>query len=150
MLEAMLEEAATLTLEGDDVVVTFSPGAEAVRRMFERDDTVAFVKGLAVEAFGAPLGLRFETAAPAPAPEPIGATVPRETSLSAPSRPSQSQAGDAAPSRQQLFDGARRDPAIQRLLREFGAQIVDVRPLELPRNESSPVEDLPGSGEEIA
>ncbi|HEX6850881.1 MAG TPA: DNA polymerase III subunit gamma/tau [Candidatus Polarisedimenticolaceae bacterium] len=148
MLEAMLEEAATLRLEGDDVVVAFSPGAEAVRRMFERDDTVAFVRQLAVEVFGSSLGLRFESG-------DVAAAVPASASATAgpaasPTVSPDETSSDPAPTRQQLFDGARRDPSIQRLLREFGAQIVDVRPLELPRAEPSLGEDLPGAGEENA
>jgi hypothetical protein len=146
MLEAMLEEAATLRLEGDDVVVSFAPGAEAVRRMFERDDNVAFVKGLAAQVYGAALDLRFEAGAaavPAAAPPPTATPTARpDTTDVAPSDPSLT--------RQQLFDGARRDPSIQRLLREFGAQIVDVRPLELPRAEPTPGDELGGPGEENA
>jgi DNA polymerase-3 subunit gamma/tau len=150
MLEAMLEEAATLTLQDDDVVVSFSPGAEAVRRMFERDDTVAFVKSLAVEVFGAPLGLRFESGVPSTAKEPPRGTATPTAPVTSPNESFDNAAVDPAPSRQQLFDGARRDPSIQRLLREFGAQIVDVRPLELPRPEPSIGEDVAGTGEENA
>ena len=143
MLEAMLEEAATLRLDGDDVVVAFSPGAEAVRRMFERDDNVAFVRGLAGKVFGATTGIRFEDApVAAVAGGPPGATAtPSTVSV---------DAGAPAPGlgRQQLFDAARRDPAIQRLLREFGAQIVDVRPLELPQGEPQLGEEVGGAGEE--
>jgi len=40
----------------------------------------------------------------------------------------------------ELLEKARHEPGVERLLREFGAQVIDIRPLDAPR----PVEAEPG------
>ena len=63
VLEAMLEEAGAVRYEEGAVVLAFPPGAEAVRRMFEREDTLSFVRSAARELWGEEVPVRVETAA---------------------------------------------------------------------------------------
>ncbi len=54
--------------------------------------------------------------------------------------------GDA-PDRRKLIEMARKDPGVAKLLHEFGAQIVEIKPLELavPGNDS--IQDAPEESE---
>lgn len=115
MLEAMIEEAGTVRYEAGAVVLAFPPGAEAVRRMFEREDTLSFVRTAARDLWGEEVPIRVETAA---------------ATEEAPAAPKASFPTPGPTGREELFDRVRKDPSVRMLLTEFGAQIVDVRPLE--------------------
>ncbi|HZN55889.1 MAG TPA: DNA polymerase III subunit gamma/tau, partial [Candidatus Polarisedimenticolaceae bacterium] len=109
MLGAMLEQARGIVVDGGSLVVSFGDGESGVARMLGQADNVRAIEAIAGEALGRPLSLRISG----------GATEPR-------SAPSSEPGGDAAV--QSLSERARKDPAVARLLREFGAQVVDVKP----------------------
>ena len=121
MLGAILERAATIVVDGGTLVVSFGPADAGMRRMLSGDENVRSIVEIAGQALGRPLSLRVASgteggpAAPAP-PAPV----------SAPSRPTPESADE---SRHALTERARKDPVVSRLLTEFGAQVVDVRPL---------------------
>jgi DNA polymerase-3 subunit gamma/tau len=121
MLGAVLERAATLVVDGGALVVTFGPSDSGMRRMLTGDDNVRSIETIAAQALGRPLALRVlgsDDVAGAGPGEPLpGRAVP-----------GQAQDG-AAESLHDLTQRARKDPAVSRLLTEFGAQVVDVRPL---------------------
>ncbi len=126
MLGAMLERAVAILVDGGTLVVTFGPPDAGVRRVLVTDDNVRSVEAIATQTLGRPLALRVEvssetvTARPV-APGPALAATGPTTSRPAP--------GGAEESRQALTERARNDPGVSRLLTEFGAQVVDVRPL---------------------
>ena len=121
MLGAVLERAGALAVDGATLVVTFGPSDVGMRRMLMGDDNVRSIETIAAQALGRPLTLRVLASS-----EGAGAGLPE--SLPSPSGQTQAQDG-AAESLHELTQRARKDPAVSRLLNEFGAQVVDVRPL---------------------
>jgi len=126
MLGAMLERAAAIVVDGGTLIATFAASDAGVRRVLVTDDNVRSIEAIATQTLGRPLALRVEvssgtvTARPAPPGPATAATGP------AAARPS-TEGGEE--SRQALTERARKDPGVSRLLTEFGAQVVDVRPL---------------------
>jgi DNA polymerase-3 subunit gamma/tau len=121
MLGAVLERATTLVVDGGTLVVTFGPSDSGMRRMLAGDDNVRSIETIAAQALGRPLALRV-----------LGADEGSGVGLAEPlaSRAGPGQPQDSAvESPHELAQRARKDPAVSRLLTEFGAQVVDVRPL---------------------
>jgi DNA polymerase-3 subunit gamma/tau len=121
MLGAVLERAATLVVDGGTLVVTFGPSDSGMRRMLTGDDNVRSIETIAAQALGRPLALRVlgpdegaGVGLAGPPPSRVGPGQPQDA---------------AAESLHELTQRARNDPAVSRLLTEFGAQVVDVRPL---------------------
>ena len=125
MLGGFLEKAATIVVDGGVLSVAFGPSDSGLQRLLMTDDNVRSVEAIAVKTFGRPLSLRV--------------TASSETSLP-------SARSDGEESRQELTDRAKKDPTVARLLTNFGAQIVDVRPLRASKDEG----DAPGPSEEGA
>ena len=126
MLGALLQRAAAIVVDGGALVVTFGPSDAGMRRMLLGDDHARAIQEIAAQTFGRPLVLRVEGSS-----EGIEA----EAGASDPVSPAANPAATQPPqdgteeSRHQLTERARKDPAVSRLLTEFGAQVVDVRPL---------------------
>ena len=134
MTDAMLD-AAAIEWVGDEIRIAFPPESDAVGRQMTRKESIDLLESVAAEAAGtrmrvvvsagprartapAPPGVRTETHGPAPsAPEPPDSPGPPDSS---------------DPNRDQLLKGAKREPGISKLLKEFGANIVDIRPLAPP------------------
>jgi DNA polymerase-3 subunit gamma/tau len=121
MLGAILQRASAVVVDGGTLVVTFGPADSGMVRMLAGDDNARSIEAIAGEALGRPLGLRVrgsdETASP-----PAGTAAP-DSGVPRPPR------DDGAESRLELTDRAKKDPVVSRVLSEFGAQVVDVRPL---------------------
>ncbi len=73
---------------------------------------------------------------------------PPNAELAAPPKPPATESArgktphGAQPSRNELLEQARKEPGVKKLLREFGAQVVDIRPLEIHTPEpATDVED---------
>jgi DNA polymerase-3 subunit gamma/tau len=140
MLGAVLEQAAAVVIDGGSLCVMFGPGDDGLRRMLSSDDNTRAIESLAAQALGRPISLLLSgpreerapiatTGFPGVPDEPAGPALPTNRSAS----------GDEADSKVQLMERARNDPAVRRLLREFGAQIIDVRPLRArPEDEGPP------------
>jgi DNA polymerase-3 subunit gamma/tau len=111
MLGAILERAVAVIVDGGTLVVTFGTSDTGVRRMLMTDDNVRSIEAIAAAALGRPLALRV-----------AGSSEGVATGVG----PSLSGTDE---SRQALTERALKDPAVSRLLKEFGAQVVDVRPL---------------------
>ena len=109
MLGAILEQAGSIVVEGGSLLVTFGESGAGVARMLAQAENVRAIEAIAAEALGRPLTLRVAGGAP---PE----------AAAAPAGPRR----DESPL--DLNERARKDPGVARLLREFGAQVVDVRP----------------------
>lgn len=140
MLAAALDRAASVAVVADRLVVTFEPATDAVRKVVERGESLTAIAQVAGEAFGRRLDVRLESAAAPAGPVTTGS----------PSEPPRVSAGDTgaagprasaepptstgqAPDRLSLLDRARSEPGVRKLLAEFGAQVVDIRPLEAAR-----------------
>jgi hypothetical protein len=121
MLGAILQRASAVVVDGGTLVVTFGPADSGMVRMLAGDDNARSIEAIAGEALGRPLGLRVrgsdETAS-----APAGTAAP-DSGVPRPPR------DDGAESRLELTDRAKKDPVVSRVLSEFGAQVVDVRPL---------------------
>jgi DNA polymerase-3 subunit gamma/tau len=127
MLGAMLEQAASIHIDGGSLRITFGPGDDGLRRMLASDDNTRAIERLATETFGRPLVMRVVGVGDgAERPVPAVLATPLE-------------------SRQQLIDRAGRDPDVRRLLHEFGAQIIDARALSPTDDEerSTTAEETP-------
>jgi hypothetical protein len=125
MLGGFLEKAATIVVDGGALSVTFGPSDAGIQRLVMTEDNVRSVEAIAATTLGRPLKLR----------------VSGSSETSAPSARS-----DGEESRQELTDRAKKDPTVARLLTNFGAQIVDVRPLRTSKDEG----DALGQNEEGA
>lgn len=129
MLGAILERATAIVVDGGSLVVTFGPSDAGMRRMLLSEDNVRSIEGIAGQTLGRPLGLRVSGSNDgpgnlSPAPTPSHTEAPRD-------------GDDAGETTQALNERARKDPGVKRLLTEFGAQVVDVRPLR------PAIEDVP-------
>jgi hypothetical protein len=107
--------------------------------MLSGDDHTRALEALAAKTLGRPLSLRIAGAPDKPPPESARSSNPLADEPAA--RPTPSTPGPEADgaSRLQLMERARQDPGVQRVLREFGAQIIDVRPLRVSSDEDRPV-----------
>jgi len=97
-----------------------------VHRVFVTDDNVRSIEAIAAQTLGRPLSLRVDVSSEPVSDDrvtvgPAGAVA---VSIAPPAPPPGSEE-----SRQALTERARKDPGVSRLLTEFGAQVVDVRPL---------------------
>jgi DNA polymerase-3 subunit gamma/tau len=127
MLGAMLQRAAAVIVDGGTLVVTYGPSDSGVRRMLTGDENVRSIEQLAAQTLGRPLALR----------------VSESTGGAAPAALSQTGADE---SKQNLTERARKDPAVNRVLTEFGAQIVDVRPLRPGSADAEPTLSVEENG----
>jgi DNA polymerase-3 subunit gamma/tau len=137
MLGAMLERAATIVVDGGVLVVTFGAAETGVRRVLVTEDNVRSIEAIAAQTLGRPLALRVEMSSPTVVSGSIASGPPAAGPgpLASPPPPT-----GAEESRQALTDRARKDPGVSRLLTEFGAQVVDVRPLRPgPDEDGSPL-----------
>jgi DNA polymerase-3 subunit gamma/tau len=146
MLAAAFDQAASVVLEGGTVVVDFGPAAEALKRILEGPDMRAEIERSASEIAGFPVrlvvagevGRSGGQAAPPPPPQPAAGS--RRAPHSSAPRPGSEPASSTA-----IENIAQREPGLRSLLREFGAQVLDVRsfsPAE-PGGAIAPLDDSP-------
>jgi DNA polymerase-3 subunit gamma/tau len=154
MLGVVLEDASRISLDGGTLAIRFESGKEAMIRQIERKDSVDLLQRHAARLTGGPVRLHIG-AEPVPtgaedAPHPGAASVrPPARESGTPSRERRTARPPQREPRSALLDRARQDPGVQKLLREFGAQVVDIRPLEaapgpvLLKNEVDTSEETP-------
>ena len=126
MLGALLERAVAVLVDGGTLVVTFGAADTGMRRVLMTEDNVRSIEAIVAEALGRPLTLRAAESSESIATRPKAPTAATATTGPRAERPS---SGGTDESRQALTERALKDPAVSRLLKEFGAQVVDVRPL---------------------
>lgn len=131
MLAALLEQAESIAIDGGSLAVTFGPGGEGLRRMLAGDGNAKAIEEIAAATFGRPLALAVAGPADGAAPPRRDLKPAAGASIEKPAAPAApvSLPADDGDSRGALNERARRDPAVSRVLREFGAQIIDVREL---------------------
>jgi hypothetical protein len=107
---------------------------ESLGRQLGRKDNLEILVRLAMRVAGRPVRILIESGedtavADEPAPPPGVRPAPAERR-----RPLRgaAHATAAAPADETLLAKATSEPGVKKLLREFGAQVVDIRPLEPP------------------
>src|SRR5262249_9922155 len=103
------------------LAVSFAASDAGLRRLLAADEHARAIESIAQTTFGRPLALRVFGP---PEGGPTGATVTSPQPAGTPATTNR-----AEESRQELTDRAKKDPTVNRVLNEFGAQVVDVRPL---------------------
>ncbi|NIM02042.1 MAG: DNA polymerase III subunit gamma/tau [Acidobacteria bacterium] len=145
MIGAILEQANAILLDGQALVVSFGKEDAVVAERLRDAETVDLLRQAAERISGAQVNIRIESdggpeaTAEQPAPPKPAApdTVAPETAASKPKTRAR-----ARPGRDELLEQARSEPGVKKLLREFGAQVVDIRPLEVATPEpAADVED---------
>jgi hypothetical protein len=115
MLGALLEKTATIAIDGSAIVIGFGASDGGMRRMLLAADNLRSIEQIATKTFGRALAVKV--------------LEPDERDAAA-ARPSASPSAVAkGESQQELAERARKDPVVRRLISEFGASVVDVRPL---------------------
>ncbi len=134
MLDAILDEAASLRWDADGVRIGFAPSRGAFLRQLERPEAAAALRAAAAQVAGGPVPvhLALATSEDNPASRPLpgrpeAPPAPAPAGPSTPPRPEHAPPGDE--DRAALLSRIRSEPAVAELLFEFGAQVVDVRPL---------------------
>jgi hypothetical protein len=124
MLGAILDQAVSISVSADDLVLSFAGDAASLVRPLQRQESLELIQREAAKVLGRTLHARVDVAAGAerPRPEaPGGKQLATHDTAEAPTR---------GPSRGTLLERATGEPGVKKLLREFGAQIVDIEPLE--------------------
>jgi DNA polymerase III subunit gamma/tau len=140
MLGAILERAASVVVDGGKLLVTFGPSDAGMQRMLLGDENVRSIEAIAAQTLGRPLALRVAGSSEAASPAPGARNPAREPA----GPPAEGRVAGEDESRQELTSRAKKDPAVSRLLTEFGAQVVDVRSLR----DAVPDAGAPPSAEE--
>jgi len=131
MIGAILEQARDILFDGQALVIAFDKEHAVFAERLRATETVELLRQTAEKIAGEPVNIRIEAAngeKPAERPPPRVETV-------APTPQASKQAAEKTPrapvGRDELLEQARGEPGVKKLLREFGAQVVDIRPLEL-------------------
>src|SRR5262249_55515166 len=109
LLIASIDAAAKVELDGDDVVLEFYPDAKHSRDTLAKADNAKIIREACAEICGRDVGIRFSVC------NGEGDEVP--ASVEEEQRRSKQRAGQAAA----------QTPTVQKVLRAFGGEIVDVK-----------------------
>jgi DNA polymerase-3 subunit gamma/tau len=118
MLGAILEQARTVELRDSQLLVLFRDKDNALAQPLLRDDGLDLLRKHAGELAGRTVKVSI---AIGDAPGPTAAKAAAPASPAAPPGARITKAG--------LIERAKQDPGVKKLLREFGAQVVEIRPL---------------------
>ena len=117
MLGTIVGHAAEIRVDAGALVIEIAAEHAADRRQLERADYRRVLGEVAAEVVGPGTAVRVVVAAESGSPAASG------NGESAPAPP------DGAADQRRLLAEVRADPGVSRLLREFGAQVLDIRPL---------------------
>jgi hypothetical protein len=138
MLEVMLDDAAAVGFDGRTLTVTFPNAASATRRQMEKPESLETLRRAAEACGGGNVEVRvIDAGAGGEMPkvdraaqrQPVAetgakrATVPRTRGGWPPSVGADQGA---------LLDSVKKEPGVARLLKELGAQVVEIRALDAP------------------
>jgi hypothetical protein len=133
MLAAILDAASSIRLEDGVLRVAFPAAEEALGRQLERSANAEALARCAREVIGRDVRLAVSVDGPAASTglAPRSASEEERASRDSP---------HPRPDRDRLLRQATSDPGVQRLLAEFGAQVIDIRPLgaAAPDGEAGP------------
>jgi DNA polymerase-3 subunit gamma/tau len=123
MLGALLEAAASITAKSDGVAIVFA-GEAAAARQLQRAENLKLIQDHAEKILGRKAGIRVQRGS---APE---SATGKKRSESGRRRTKKSGAVDDS-----LLERAKNEPGVKQLLHEFGAQVVEIRPLPAQQEE---------------
>jgi len=130
MIGAILEQAQSILLEGQALVIAFDKEHAVVADRLRNSETVGLLSRTAEKMTGGAVNIRIE--ADGAGEKVVEKTQPPEEPAAAPPVTAAKESpGGAKPGRDELLEQARNEPGVKKLLREFGAQVVDIRPLEV-------------------
>lgn len=142
MLAVALEQAASVVLEGGTLALDL--GSDAVRGLLERGDNRAAIEERASRIVGSPVKLVVNGAPVGPPQARAPKSPPHPAAGARPGRPA---AGPGRfPGREAVEEITRKEPGVRSLLREFGAQVLDLRSLA-PAPELRTLDELQDPGE---
>ena len=131
MLGAILAHADAIQLTADNVTLHFKEGNDTPLGPLESSKSKALLAKIATDIAAKPVTVSIETseagASPAPAPKPKD------------SPPTPKRGGATEKS---LKDKVLAEPGIKKLIREFGAHVVKLKPIEPPAPLAKPATDL--------
>ena len=144
MLAAMLERAEQMSFADGRLSLRYGGGMETVARRIGEKENTALIRRHAEAVAGGPVEVLVSTGDARPEPQAAPAAAAAKPSPPAerprPTRAPARKPGSQTGGRRSLLDTARGEPGVDKLLREFGAQVVDIKPLA-PRAETSPPPD---------
>lgn len=109
LLIVSLDAASRVELEGDELVIEFSPAAKHSRDTLAKSENAKILREACVDACGRELGVRF--------------VIGNGENASQPASPEEEE----RQSKQRARQTAAQNPTVQRALRTFGGEIVDVK-----------------------
>jgi len=116
MLGAVLGAASSIKAAGDMVTIAFAKGVVTARQL-DKKDNLELIRSQAEKVLGRPAKMKVEHG------QAKAESAPR------PAKVSHSTEGD-------LLEQAKKEPGVKKLLHEFGAQVVEIRPLSGPEEKS--------------
>jgi len=122
MLGAILDEALEVSHAEGVVTLRFAPGTEHLIRQLEREENSTLLTRLAGELAGSAVKVRIETGRDAPA-----STTPRKPAGAPPPEPETENVAQGR-AKGSLLEQARDEPGVRKLLKDFGAQVVEIQP----------------------
>ncbi|HXV76096.1 MAG TPA: DNA polymerase III subunit gamma/tau [Candidatus Polarisedimenticolaceae bacterium] len=127
MLGSILERAQAIRVIGDALAIRLAAGAGSLARQLERKENLEVLVEHSSRLFGRTLRIVIES-------DDEAATVDSARAASAGSaaaveRPPTGRRSKGGGKRGSLVEVARSEPGVSKLLRDFGAQVVDIRPL---------------------
>jgi DNA polymerase-3 subunit gamma/tau len=130
MVAAILEQAGSIELCGDDLVLGFDAGASAMLRPLDKKESLELIARHAGSLAGRSVRVRVEVGG-----ESVRPTVERPLTRrpTAPRKTEQPPKDSISSDRETLLKRATQEPGVRKLLHDFGAQVVEIQPLEPDR-----------------
>jgi DNA polymerase III gamma/tau subunit len=137
MVGSILQEAVKIEVIGDALVIHLAKDMEALGRQLDRTENLDVLVKHAAALLGRTVRVLIDSAADPATPVVPEAPLRTTQTATAPPEPKTAPRRDAAPKRkitdEGLLDKAKNEPGVKKLLREFGAQVVEIRPLDPPK-----------------
>lgn len=127
VLGAVLEQSR-IALRDGVLTVAFDKGQESMARPLQRRESLDVLRRHAEQIAGGAVEVRVTT------PGQDRSRGGRSAAAPPTRAPSRRRPATGASGHGQLLEQAKREPGVSKLLREFGAQVVEIRPLSEPRD----------------
>jgi hypothetical protein len=135
VLGTILQEARAIESIGDALIVRLEDGMDSLARQLGRKENLEVLVDHAARIAGRTMRILVDTGGtehpkpagtvpPPPPKQPVSPTGDPARRAAAPKRP---------PEDSNLLNEATSEPGVKKLLRDFGAQVVEIRPLEPPK-----------------
>jgi DNA polymerase-3 subunit gamma/tau len=143
LLSGILSHASRVTAAGGRLTVSFPADSGPLSRQMERSDFREVLAACGEQVCGSKVEVRVTVAEDDRSSAGPGRDLRAASSSSTARGADPGRPEHRTIHRGELLDLARSEPGVERLLHEFGAQVVDIRPLDEPR---APAADGAGSG----